>query len=263
MKKTLLGYVPEKSIIYNFHPFTRLFFIFSLTLIPLLVLNINCNLILIFLICLLFIFSKIDLKVLRFYAPIFLILFVFIFFIYTFFTDPYLKDRVLFSLLGVKFYAGGASYALKVYTRILTVLFLTIYFLHVMTETEIIVALRSIKIPFILCYTLGLALRAMGMFLNDYRTIREAEKARAIDLKELSIFKKIAKLINYVIPLLALAIRRTDEFSDAISSRGFSFKGMSKRPNYLAKKFFFKVYDYLFILFSIIFTGFFIYFFRK
>ncbi|MCD6423548.1 MAG: hypothetical protein J7L42_05475, partial [Elusimicrobia bacterium] len=72
MKKTLLGYVPEKSIIYNFHPFTRLFFIFSLTLIPLLVLNINCNLILIFLICLLFIFSKIDLKVLRFYAPIFL-----------------------------------------------------------------------------------------------------------------------------------------------------------------------------------------------
>ncbi len=244
MKRTLLGYVPEKSIVYNFHPFTRLFVVFLLTFVPLLILNPAFNGALIVLTVIFFAVSRIDLKIFRYYLPVFVLLFVFITAIYTFFAEEEMMTEALLSVGGVTLYRPAINYALKVYLRILGVLFLTIYFLHVMTESEIVVALRSVKVPFVISYTLGLSLRAIGMFLEDYRTVREAEKARALDISEMNIFKKAAKLINYIVPLLALAIRRTDEFSDAISSRAFSLKTMKNRPNYLARKNRFKWTDF-------------------
>jgi len=245
MKKTLLGYVPEKSPVYIFHPFTRLFLLLALTFIPLFIVDLGYNLTLIGTTLCLFVISRVRLSVLRFYIPIFLILFCFIMAIYTFFAEPAMQDEALTSFMGITFYRGALLFGLKIYVRILSIFFLTIYFLHVMTESEIVVALRSIRVPFIVSYTLGLSLRAIGMFMEDYRVVREAEKARALDLSEMHVFQKLLKLFNYVVPLLALAVRRTDEFSDAITSRAFSFSGLGRRPNYLSSKHLFRRHDVL------------------
>lgn len=246
MKQTLLGYVPEESPVYQLHPFTRLFAIFSFTLVPLFLLDPLFNGPLLIFTLLLFPLSRIRFSVFKIYLPVILILFIFINLVYLFFPEPEMQKTVFYRLSGeIIFYREALVYAGMVYLRIITVLLLTIYFLHVMTESEIVVALRSVRVPFIICYTLGLSFRAIGMFLADYRTIREAEQARALSFRDLPVHKKITRLINYVVPLLALMIRRTDEFSDAILSRGFSFKGMSSRPNYLGRKFSFSILDFL------------------
>ncbi|MFB6355578.1 MAG: hypothetical protein ABEJ65_03570, partial [bacterium] len=85
MKKTLLGYVPEESPVYWFHPFTRLWIITMLTFIPLVILSWPVNLTITLLFILLFPISRIRLSVFRYYLPIFGMLFLFISAVYTFF----------------------------------------------------------------------------------------------------------------------------------------------------------------------------------
>lgn len=243
MRRTLMGYVPACSPAYALHPFTRLFSISLLTCIPLFIFNIRCSAALILTGFVLLIISRVDLRVLRLYIPIFSLLALFIFMVYTFFPEEGMKDEPLASLWRITLYRHAILYALDVYLRIVSILVLTICFLHVMTESELIVALRSIRIPFIICYLLGLALRTIGMFLEDFIIIRQAEQARALDLGEMSIFRKAGRLFAYVIPLLAIALRRAGEFSDAISSRGFSIQAAKKRPDYLALRYRFTLAD--------------------
>jgi energy-coupling factor transporter transmembrane protein EcfT len=251
MKKTLLGYVPEQSLVYSFHPLSRMITVFVLTLIPLFTTKLAVNLTLIGLTLALFVVSKISLKVLKKYAFIFVILFIFILLIYSFFIDKSLKTNPI-EIVGGFFYWDAFAFAIRIYIRIASILFMTIYFLNVITETEIVAGFRKIKVPFIICYTIGLAFRAIGMFLEDYKIVRESERARAIDFKDMGFFQKIFKMINYIIPLMALAIRRTDEFSDAIIARGFSFSSMKNRPSYLTDKYKINMSDYALMGFCVL-----------
>ena len=128
MKKTLLGYVPTKSVAYQFHPFTRLYFVFVLTFLPLFILSPVYNISIIFLVFLLFLVSNINISVLKKYLPLFLILLIFILLIYTFFPEDTMKKNYLFAIFKLKFYKNALYYGLKVYLRIISILFLTIYF---------------------------------------------------------------------------------------------------------------------------------------
>lgn len=71
-----------------------------------------------------------------------------------------MKDEPVVRIGLVTLYRGQMLFAIQDYLRIVSVLILSIYFLHVMTESEIAAAVRSMGIPFIVCYILGLSLRA-------------------------------------------------------------------------------------------------------
>jgi energy-coupling factor transporter transmembrane protein EcfT len=85
------------------------------------------------------------------------------------------------------------------------------------------------------------------MFLEDMRIIREAERARGLDESSLSLRDRAKLYAMYMIPLFTIAIRRTDEISNALFARGYTISGKieggGKRSDYIHTKYAFRPLD--------------------
>jgi energy-coupling factor transporter transmembrane protein EcfT len=67
------------------------------------------------------------------------------------------------------------------------------------------------------------------MVLEDFQIVRQAEQARGFDSAGKSLPYKIRKYIMYMIPLFALSLRRSEEFANALTARGYAFTGALSR----------------------------------
>ena len=72
----------------------------------------------------------------------------------------------------------GCYWTFASYWRLMAMLFGTIQYFSTNRERETLVAIRTLKAPFVVTYFFSLALRSAGMFLEDMHIIREAERAR-------------------------------------------------------------------------------------
>jgi energy-coupling factor transporter transmembrane protein EcfT len=103
------------------------------------------------------------------------------------------------------------------------------------------VALRTLKLPFIASYVVGFSIRAAGMFMEDFNTIREAEQARGLDKSALKLTDQVKLYVMYLVPLFSIALRRADEISHALFARGYTFTGKvghgDKRSDYILTKY--------------------------
>jgi len=146
-----------------------------------------------------------------------------------------------------------------VYFRVLPMIFTMVFFLSTSRERDIIVAMRSIKIPFVVTYVFAMALRSAGMVLEDFGIVRQAEQARGFDPAGKSLPYKIRQYVMYMVPLFALSLRRSEEFTNALVARGYAFTGEAsrvKRADYILTHYTYKYFDYIFItLISISFIG--------
>jgi energy-coupling factor transporter transmembrane protein EcfT len=125
-------------------------------------------------------------------------------------------------------------------------IFTMVLFLSTSREQDVIVALRSIRVPFVVTYVFAMALRSAGMVLEDFQIVRQAEQARGFDTSGKSLAYKIRKYIMYMIPLFALSLRRAEEFTNALIARGYAFTGESsriKRADYILTHYTFKGLD--------------------
>jgi energy-coupling factor transporter transmembrane protein EcfT len=115
----------------------------------------------------------------------------------------------------------------------------------------VIVAMRSIRIPFVVTYIFAMALRAAGMVLEDFQIVRQAEQARGFDATGKSLAYKVRKYVMYMIPLFALSLRRSEEFANALIARGYAFTGQFsriKRADYILTHYSFKPSDTVFAI---------------
>jgi len=246
MNKTLLGYVPEESPIYYIHPFVRVFFLFIVSLFPMIISAPEWNLLIAILIIILMRYSRINLSTLKFYIPIAVSMGTIILFSHTVFAGKHPEFIELVRFFGIRIYYERIVEALVVYFRVVPMIFITVYFLSISRERDIIVAMRSIRIPFVITYLVAMSLRAVGMVLEDFSIVRQAEKARGFDPVGKSIAYKLRQYVMYIIPLFALAIRRADEFSNALVARGYSYTGLFKNPkrsDYVLTHYQFKKFD--------------------
>ena len=230
MNKTLLGYVPEESPIYSVHPFVRVFFLFVVSLFPMIIAAPEWNALLIVLVIILMRYSRINLATLKFYVPVAVSMGSLILFSYTVFAGDHPEFTELIRFLGIRIYYERIVEAIVVYFRVVPMIFITVYFLSSSRERDIIVAMRSVRIPFAVTYLVAMALRSAGMVLEDFSIVRQAEKARGFDPAGKSIAYKLRQFVMYIIPLFALALRRADEFSNALVARGYSFTGLLRNP---------------------------------
>jgi energy-coupling factor transporter transmembrane protein EcfT len=109
--------------------------------------------------------------------------------------------------------------------------------------------MRSLRIPFVVTYVFAMSLRATGMVLEDFQIVRQAEQARGFDTTGKSIPYKIRKYVMYMIPLFALSLRRSEDFTNALVARGYAFTGEAarvKRADYILTHYSFKLYDLIF-----------------
>jgi energy-coupling factor transporter transmembrane protein EcfT len=246
MHKTLLGYIPEDSPIYKLHPFVRLLFLLIVSFLPLLIPAPEWNFLILIIVLVLILYARVNIRVLRIYVPVAISMGMIILISYTLLGGYHPEYKVLFTLFGKPFYWERIRDALVVYVRILPMIATMVFFLTTSSERDIIAAMRSIKIPFVVTYTFAMGLRAAGMVLEDFSIIRQAEQARGFDISGKPLTYKIRKYVMYMIPLFAISLRRTEEFTNALVARGFSFTGEAskvKRADYILSCYQFHFYD--------------------
>ncbi len=246
MNKTLLGYVPERSPIYNIHPFVKLFFMLVVSLFPLFINAPEWNIAIMLAIILLMWYSRINMRTLKIYIPVAVSMGTIILISYTVLGGYHPEYRLLVQFLGIHIYWERIRDAIVVYFRILPMIFTMVFFLSTSRERDVIVAMRFIRVPFVVTYVFAMALRSAGMVLEDFFIVRQAEQARGFDPTGKSLGYKIRKYIMYMIPLFALSLRRSEEFTNALVARGYAFTGEAakvKRADYVLTHYSFKPLD--------------------
>lgn len=250
MNKTLLGYVPSESPIYAVHPFVKLYFLLVVSLFPMFISSPEINLLITAIVLALMAYSKVDLRILRIYIPVAVSMGWVILLSYTVLGGAHPEYELLFKLLGVNFYWERIRDAVVVYCRILPMIATMVFFLTTSRERDVIVAMRTMRAPFVVTYVFAMALRASGMVLEDFQIVRQAEQARGFDTTGKSLAYKIRKYIMYMIPLFALSLRRTEEFTNALVARGYAFTGEAarvKRADYILTHYHFRFTDGLLV----------------
>jgi energy-coupling factor transporter transmembrane protein EcfT len=223
-RKTLLGHVPISSPFYQFHPVTRLMMFVFFGVIPLFIFIPEINFIILIVDLLLLRWGKVDLRGLRIYMPVIFTVAIFMFSVMILAPgkDP---SYTPMHILGITVYYQPFFFTFSAYWRLIAMLFGTILYFSTNRERDMLVGLRSLRLPFIASYVIGLSIRSAGMFMEDFRTIREAEQARGLDTKAMRFSDQVKLYMMYLIPLFSLALRRADEISNALFARGFNITG--------------------------------------
>jgi energy-coupling factor transport system permease protein len=250
MNKTLLGYVPDESPIYAVHPFVKLFFLLVVSLFPMFVSAPDWNIALMVLIVLLMWVSRVDMRTLKIYIPVAISMGTIILISYTVLGGTHPEFELVVRWAGVNIYWERIRDAIVVYFRVLPMIFTMVFFLSTSRERDIIVSMRSVRIPFVATYITAMALRAAGMVLEDFQIVRQAEQARGFDPVGKSLAYKIRQYVMYMVPLFALSLRRSEEFTNALVARGYAFTGEAskvKRADFILTHYSYKYYDYIFI----------------
>lgn len=239
MYKTLLGFVPAKSPIYALHPATRLVIYLFMSFLPLFFQMPELQLLLIACSVALYVWCGVPARNLRMYAPMLVLVFLFINFSYIAFPAK-MPGEVPLVLGPLTFWRSSLLRGFLVYTRVVALLFATIVYFSTNRERDILVAFRTLHVPFVVSYFLGLVLRSAGTFIDDYGVVKEAEKARGLDMSNAPLLTKVTHFPMYMVPLFTLAIRRSEDISVGLYAKGTTIMaktdpklGRARRPDYV------------------------------
>jgi energy-coupling factor transporter transmembrane protein EcfT len=232
--------VPVDSPFYRYHPVTRLVLLVFLSVTPLFVDMPEINLGLILAALVLLRWGRVRMRQIRRYLPLLATVALFMFGV-AFLAPGDRAHLAAFRLAGLTFYFQPMWWAFVSYCRLVAMLFGAILYFSTNRERDTLVALRSLRIPFAVSYVAALSLRSAGMFMEDFRTIREAEQARGLDLESMSVGEQAKLYTMYTVPLFAVALRRADEISNALFARGYTLSGRpaggGPRTDYLRRRY--------------------------
>ncbi len=259
MRKTLLGYVPIASPFYAYHPVTRLFMYLFLGVVPVFIDLPEVNFALLLIMLGLLRWGRVDLRRLRTYLPVIVTVALFMFSVVILAPgrDPAYTPVQAGPLT---LYYQPVFFTFASYWRLMAMLFGTILYFSTNRERDTLVALRAIRLPFIASYVIGLSIRSAGMFMEDFRTIREAEQARGLDTGAMKLADQVKLYMMYLIPLFSIALRRADEISNALFARGYTLTGQveggGRRSDYILTQYQMHARDWVWVsLFVALFIG--------
>jgi energy-coupling factor transporter transmembrane protein EcfT len=236
MRKTLLGSVPVGSPFYTLHPVTRLVGLLVLAVLPLFMLMPEANLAFLAFTFVLFLVGRVNLRGLRVYLPL-IVTVAFFMFLVVLLSPDYAPGYIPIHVGPFTTYYQSLRWTVASYIRILAMLFATILYFSTNPERDILVGLRTLRLPFFASYVIGLSIRAAGMFMEDFRVIREAEQARGLDSSSLRVRDRARLYGMYLVPLFTIALRRAEEISNALFARGYTVSGRvlggGKRQDYI------------------------------
>ncbi len=239
-KKTLLGIVPIDSPFYRFHPVTRMTLLVFLSVTPMFIDLPEVNLGFIAVCIGLLAWGRVRLEQIKRYLPLLATVALFMFTV-AFLAPGDRSSLTPFRLLGLTFYVEPVWWALVSYIRLIAMLFGAILYFSTNRERDLLVALRSLRVPFPVSYVLALSLRAASMFMEDFVIIRQAERARGLDPDSLSLLDKVKLYTMYAVPLFAVALRRSSDISSGLFAKGYTLSGRpatgGKRGDFLRKQY--------------------------
>lgn len=132
----------------------------------------------------------------------------------------YRSGEVLLALGPLRITEGGLVRSVATCFRFSAIVLSVPLLLGVMPQQDLVAALRWFRFPYVLCFTMALALRMIPQLERDLGTIRDAQRSRGIELDRGSILTRARRLAMVVLPLMTVSIARLETLARVIESRG-------------------------------------------
>ncbi|MBQ7886232.1 MAG: energy-coupling factor transporter transmembrane protein EcfT [Clostridia bacterium] len=238
--KTVLNYLPRKSVVHDLTGTTKLAFFLLFTFAGMLTYDTRVLLGLLIVSLLAFRASRIRVGEIRFML-VFMLIFLAMnnFFVFVFNPDQgaqiYGARHVLLALPGrFAVTAEELFYLFNITLKYFIALPVAILFISATDPSEFAASLSSIGVSYRVGYSVAIALRYIPDIQRDYHNISQAQQARGVELgKKEPIFTRIKNAVNILMPLILSSLARIDVISNAMELRGF---GKHKKRTWYAKK---------------------------
>jgi energy-coupling factor transporter transmembrane protein EcfT len=146
-------------------------------------------------------------RTLKIYVPVAISMGSIIIISYVLMGGTHPEYELIAQFAGIKVYWERVRDAIVVYFRILPMIFTMVFFLSTSRERDVIVAMRTVRLPFVVTYVFAMALRSAGMVLEDFQIVRQAEQAW-FDTTGKFTYK--LKYVNYMIHYTPVAATTED-----------------------------------------------------
>lgn len=240
--KTVLNYLPRKSVVHELAGTTKLAFFLLFTFAGMLTYDTRVLLGLLAVSLLAFKASRIRVREIRFmlvFMAVFLLLnnfFVFVF-------NPaqgaeiYGTSHVLIPLPGrFAVTAEELFYLFNITLKYFIALPVAILFISATDPSEFAASLNSIGVSYRVGYSVAIALRYIPDIQRDYHNISQAQQARGVELgRKEPILTRLRNAASILLPLILSSLARIDVIASAMELRGFGKK--KKRTWYASRPF--------------------------
>ena len=101
-------------------------------------------------------------------------------------------------------------------------LFLTFYVTKITDLSNS--AVKVLHVPYKYAFTFASTVHFIPVFMNDMRSIMEAQTARGVEFDQGGIVKKVRLMVPLCVPLLVSSVRKTNSAAIAAEVRGFNLR---------------------------------------
>ena len=238
--KTVLNYLPRKSVIHELTGTTKLAFFLLFTFASMITYNTWVLLGLMAVSFAAFKMSHIQFREVRF-MMVFMLVFLLLNNIFIFLFDPnqgtalYGTRHVLCHLFWrYDVTAEQLFYMLNISLKYFVALPVAILFISATNPSEFAASLNSIGISYKVGYSVAIALRYIPDIQRDYHNISQAQQARGVELgKSEPFFARLKNSVSILLPLILTSLNRIDVISNAMELRGF---GKNKKRTWYTRR---------------------------
>ncbi len=255
MKKTMLSYIKQDSLIHNLTGATKLIFFIAWSIASMITYDTRVLIGMLVLSIIVFKLSKVKFKDIAF-VVYFILFFMILNNIAIFILGPYQGVEIYGTRTDlIKLFrpytitAEQLFYQLNFNLKIFATIPMALLFIVTTDPSEFAASLNKLGINYKIAYSVAIALRYIPDIQRDYHDISYAQQARGIDMsKKEKLTKRIKNVSSVLMPLIFSSLERIEVISCAMELRGFGNK--KKRTWYDAKKF--NVSDYIAIILAIL-----------
>ena len=238
--KTVLNYLPRKSVIHELTGTTKLAFFLLFTFASMITYNTWVLLGLMAVSFAAFKMSHIQFREVRF-MMVFMLVFLLLNNLFIFLFHPnqgtalYGTRHVLCHLFWrYDVTAEQLFYMLNISLKYFVALPVAILFISATNPSEFAASLNSIGISYKVGYSVAIALRYIPDIQRDYHNISQAQQARGVELgKSEPFFARLKNSVSILLPLILTSLNRIDTISNAMELRGF---GKNKKRTWYTRR---------------------------
>ena len=240
--KTVLNYLPRKSVVHALTGTTKLAFFLMFTFASMLTYDTRVLIGLLLVSLAAFRLSRIRVREIRFML-VFMAAFLVLNNLFVFLFNPeqgtaiYGTRHVLLSLFGwIEVTAEELFYLFNITLKYFVALPVAILFISATDPSEFAASLSSIGVSYRVGYSVSIALRYIPDIQRDYHSISQAQQARGVELgsKE-PLFIRLRNAVSILLPLILTSLQRIDVIASAMELRGFGKH--KKRSWYMQRPF--------------------------
>lgn len=238
--KTVLNYLPRKSVVHELTGTTKLAFFLLFTFAGMLTYDTRVLLGLLCVSLLAFRASRIRVREIRFML-VFMLVFLLMNNLFVFLFNPnqgteiYGTRHVLLPLPGrFAITAEELFYLINITLKYFIALPVAILFISATDPSEFAASLNSIGVSYRVGYSVAIALRYIPDIQRDYHSISQAQQARGVELgRKEPLLARMKNAAGILLPLILSSLARIDVISNAMELRGF---GKNKKRTWYRRR---------------------------